>query len=396
MNPAPPRCIAIVMAAGLGLRMGQTLPKPYLEIAGKTILRRSIESLLAHPGIAGVRVVIRREHHPLYKQATLGLTLFPPVIGGDTRQESVRRGLMSISDTRQPEWVLIHDAARPLLSTALISRCLEALATYPACLPVLPVADTVKRVENEVVIDTLNRQGLALAQTPQAFHYQPFLEAHQRFAARLFTDDAALMEASGLKVACVAGERENFKITTQDDMTQLAKELYKTMETRSGFGFDVHGFTPHDTDIPTSKKHIKICGVQVPHPQSLKGHSDADVGLHALVDALLGAMAEGDIGQHFPPEDPQWAGADSERFLLRAFEILHSKGGEIVNLDLTIICEKPAISPHREAMRERVAQLLKLDIHRVSVKATTTEKLGFTGRGEGIAAQAMATIRLPL
>ena len=341
-----------------------------------------------------MRVVIRREHHPYYRQAVEGLTMFPCVIGGQTRQESVLRGLESVAH-RQPEYVLVHDAARPLTSHALISRVINALKDNAAVSPARPVADTLKRVADGRVGETVPRENLYKVQTPQGFRFNALLEAHRQFAGQALTDDAAVIEKAGGTVVTVEGEIDNFKITTQNDIERMQTLLSLHMETRTGMGYDVHQLREHDTDTPISRQKIQLCGVRIPFTHRLLGHSDADVGLHALVDAILGAIGDGDIGQHFPPDDLRWQGADSERFLLHAYELVRARGGEIVHLDVTLICEKPKVSPYREQMVLHIAQLLKLSTDRVSVKATTTEKLGFTGRGEGIAAQAVATVRLP-
>jgi len=389
------KTIALLVAGGTSQRMGGGLAKPYLAIGQDSLMRQSVKAFLTHPGIDGVRVVIRREHHLLYKQAVLGLTLFPCVIGGDTRQESVRRGLESIAH-RGCERVLVHDVARPFVSHALISRMLEALDTHKAAVPALPVVDTVKRgVNGAVAGPAISREGLFTVQTPQAFHFASLLAAHQRFAGEQLTDDAALMEKLGTPVALVEGQADNIKITTQKDMDMMQAQLSHALETRTGFGFDVHALKPHHAETPVAQRTITLCGVEIESNMYLEGHSDADVGLHAAVDAILGALADGDIGTHFPPDDPRWQGADSTRFLLHAYELLKSRGGELAHLDITIICERPKISPHREAMIRHIVQALKIAPSRISVKATTTEKLGFTGRGEGIAAQAVATLRLP-
>jgi 2-C-methyl-D-erythritol 4-phosphate cytidylyltransferase / 2-C-methyl-D-erythritol 2,4-cyclodiphosphate synthase len=374
--------------------MQADMPKPYLHIGHEALLKRTVKQFLSHPEIDGVRVVIRREHHPYYRKAIEGLTLFPPVIGGDTRQESVLKGLESI-EHRRPERVLVHDIARPLASHALISRVLHALEKDKAVIPALAVTDTIKRVQKGHVGETVPRDNLYKIQTPQGFDYQTLLAAHRTLVGEGLTDDAAVIEKSGGDVVIVEGEIDNFKITTPMDMERMQTLLALHTETRTGIGFDVHQLKLHDVDTPLTQQDIKLCGVRIPFTHGLEGHSDADVGLHALVDAVLGAIGDGDIGSHFPPEDPRWQGADSERFLLHAYELVSARGGEIVHLDVTLICEKPKIAPHRDEMIEHISQILKLDKDRVSVKATTTEKLGFTGRGEGVAAQAVATIRLP-
>jgi len=388
------KTIALIVAAGSSERLGASLPKPYLEIGGKTILAHTVEAFLNHPGIDGVRVVIKREHHGLYRKAIMNnYTVFPLVVGGATRQESVRLGLESLQHVN-PTRVLVHDAARPMISHDLISRTLAALEEHDAIIPVLPVADTLRYIETSGT-RTAERENLYSVQTPQAFAYKPLLEAHQQLKGEHLTDDAALFEKLGKPVASIGGEAINFKITTPSDIKRFMNILSLQTETRTAMGYDVHALKLHSPDTAAEKQNIRICGIKIDHSHYLEGHSDADVGLHAIVDALLGTIAAGDIGQHFPPSDPQWKGADSDRFLMHAFEMVAKKGGEIVNLDITLICEQPKIGPHREAMQNHIAQLLKLDKGRISIKATTSEKLGFTGRGEGIAAHALATVRLP-
>jgi 2-C-methyl-D-erythritol 4-phosphate cytidylyltransferase/2-C-methyl-D-erythritol 2,4-cyclodiphosphate synthase len=393
-NPKKLRTIAILVAAGLSERMGGGMPKPYIQLGGMSIMRRTARIFLEHPEIDGVRVVIRREHHPYYRKAMEGLNAIPCVIGGSSRQESVLLGLKSLGYL-EPEKVLVHDIARPLVSNGLISRVIAALDTHPAVIPVIPVTDTIKYVENAHVASTPPRAGLVSVQTPQGFHYNKLVAAHLQASGQSLTDDAAVCELSGIPVFTVEGETENFKITSAGDLERMENSLTLKAETRTGMGYDVHILAAHDNDVPASHKFIKICGIKIPFSHYLVGHSDADVGLHALVDAILGAIGAGDIGTHFPPDDRKWQGADSERFLLHAYELLKSRGGELVNMDVTLICERPKITPHREAMIEHIAKTLKIDTHRISIKATTTEKLGFAGRGEGIAAQAVATVRLP-
>ncbi|MDE3016668.1 MAG: bifunctional 2-C-methyl-D-erythritol 4-phosphate cytidylyltransferase/2-C-methyl-D-erythritol 2,4-cyclodiphosphate synthase [Pseudomonadota bacterium] len=386
--------IALLVAGGQSERMQSELPKPYLPLGGEPVLRRALRAFLGHDGIQGVRVVIRREHHALYKKAVEGLTLFPCVIGGKSRQESVRLGLESIAH-RQPEFVLVHDVARPLASPKLIWRVLRALKDHPAVIPARKLIDTVKRIDGGHIAETIHRENLYTAQTPQGFRFEALLEAHRRFAGEALTDDAAVVEKAGGTVTIVEGDPENVKITTLEDLKRMQTLLTITNETRTGIGYDVHPLKAHDADTPLSRQTIKLCGVRIPFTHRLIGHSDADVGLHALVDALLGAIGAGDIGIHFPPDDRKWQGADSERFLMHAYELLKGKGGELVHLDVTLICERPHIAEWRSRMIAHIAQILKLPEGRISIKATTTEKLGFTGRGEGIAAQAVATVRLP-
>lgn len=396
--------IALIVAAGTSERFGGDMPKPYVMLGGKPVLRHSIDTFLSHPKIDGVRVVINRRHHMLYKKVTRDISMFPPVFGAERRQDSVRLGLEAIAH-RSPRFVLIHDAARPLMDHAVIDRVLAGLENAPAALPCVPVLDTVRQTKDPLPLSgggsdmlLLDRSKLNAAQTPQGFHFPTILDAHRKLADREFTDDIALAETLGLQVTYVKGDARNAKLTTADQLPIFEAMLNNsvpaapvaTFETRVGMGFDVHPFATH-----TEQKHITLSGIKIPHTHQLAGHSDADVALHALVDALLGAIGEGDIGQHFPCDDPKWKGADSKRFLLHAFELVKQQGGEITNIDLTIIGEQPKISPYREPMRQQIASLLRLDVRRVNVKATTTEKLGFLGRSEGLAAQAVATVQFP-
>jgi 2-C-methyl-D-erythritol 4-phosphate cytidylyltransferase/2-C-methyl-D-erythritol 2,4-cyclodiphosphate synthase len=381
----PVNTIALIVAAGRGSRFGATAPKQYVDLAGKPVLRHSLDTFAWHPKVGGVRVVIHADDRALYDLATSGLSLLPPVTGGATRQESVRRGLESLNDLK-PDHVLIHDAARPLIDAGLIDRMLAALDRAPGAIPALPVADTVKRAIGGQIAETLDRRNLWRAQTPQAFRYGDIMAAHNGAVGRDLTDDAAVAEAAGLAVAVVEGTEENFKVTTEADLRRAQQMLSPALDIRTGSGFDVHRFGPGDK--------IMLCGIAVPHDYGLIGHSDADVGLHALTDAILGAIAAGDIGLHFPPSDPRWRGADSAQFLAHAGSLVAARGGRILSADMTIICERPKVGPHRAAMVARVATILGLDPARVSVKATTTEGLGFTGRGEGIAAQATASVAL--
>ena len=390
----PEKTIALLVAAGKSERMQSDVAKPYMALARDSVMRHTIKIFMEHPLIDGVRVVIRREHHARYKQAIEGLTLFPCVIGGTTRQESVRRGLESLWH-RAPERVLIHDIARPMVSAELITRVVEALDEVAAAVPALKVTDTIKRSKDGIAVETIARDELYSVQTPQGFHYMPLLDAHEAHKGEGLSDDAAVLERHGGQVRLVEGEASNIKITTATDLAHMQHLLHTHLETRTGLGFDVHALVAHDADTPVARQQIKICGVGIPYTHYLLGHSDADVGLHAMVDAILGALGDGDIGTHFPPDDPKWKGADSERFLLHAYELVSARGGEIAHLDVTIICERPKIGPYREQMVMHIAQILKISPDRVSIKATTTEKLGFTGRGEGVAAQAVATLRLP-
>ncbi len=381
-------CIALVVAAGRGTRLGGPLPKQYLPLAGRPLLRHSLETLAVHPGIEAVRVVFNPEDRAHYEAATRGLDLLEPVPGGAARQDSARLGLESLG-AQAPDRVLIHDGARPFLDAATIDRVLAALDEADAAIPALAVSDTVKRGENGRVLETVDRSHLWRAQTPQGFRFDAIRAAHRAARGSELSDDAAVAERAGLTVRLVPGSEGNFKVTTNEDLVRAEQLLTARVgDIRTGQGFDVHAFGAGD--------HLWLCGVKIAHEQGLVGHSDADVGLHALTDAILGALGAGDIGMHFPPSDPQWRGAASYRFLRHAADLVTAAGGSIAHADVTIICERPKIGPHRDAMVARIAEILAIDRRRVSVKATTTEKLGFTGRGEGMAAQAVATIRLPL
>jgi len=382
---------AVVVAAGRGFRAGGDGPKQYREVGGEPVIRASLKGLAGHPGIAMVQPVIHPDDCDLFRAAAAGLDVLEPVFGGATRQASVRAGLEALRP-RAPDLVLVHDAARPFASAALIARGIAAAGASGAAIPALPVADTVKTVDpSGIVTGTIERAQLRLVQTPQAFAFATLLAAHQRARAagrEDFTDDAALVEWAGIKVATFAGEAANVKLTTADDFVRVAAaELAALTDVRTGFGYDVHAFGPGD--------HVTLGGVRIAHSQGLSGHSDADVVLHALVDAILGALADGDIGVHFPPSDTQWRGASSDRFLAFAIERLRARKGRIAHLDVNVVCEAPRIGPHRDAMRARIAEIAGIDVTRVAVKATTSEKLGFIGRSEGMAAFATATVRLP-
>ncbi len=385
-------CVAIVVASGRGQRFGHELPKQYAPLCGAPLLKHTLMRFAHHPDVTGVRTVIHPDDRPHYDQAADGLDLLPPVFGGETRQDSGRLGLESLTED-PPDKVLIHDAARPLVSAEVIDRVIQALDRHDGVLPVLPVADTLKRADGENVIETVDRRRLFRAQTPQGFSYGPILGAHRRFQGQAMTDDASVAEAAGLSVAIVDGDEENIKVTVQDDLARVENRLMGTLLPRTGMGFDVHRLEPAD---PEDGGGLVLMGLSLPEPFRMVGHSDADVGLHAITDALLGALASGDIGSHFPPSDPTWKGADSAIFLIHALEEIERAGGKILHVDATLICERPKIGPYRNAMRERLSALLHLPLQRVSIKATTTERLGFTGRGEGIAAQAVVTVLLPM
>lgn len=380
------KCVALVVAAGRGRRFGGELPKQYRDLGGRPLLRHALTAFAAHPQIDAVRAVTHPDDRDLYELAAAGLRLDDPVPGGASRQDSVRLGLESL-DGIAPDLVLVHDGARPFVDAGLIARVVAALAEHPGAIPALPVADTVKRGVDGLVSATLDRAGLWRAQTPQGFRYPEILAAHRRAAGRELTDDAAVAEAAGLAVALVPGSEDNVKITTMADLARAARRFEGPGELRIGGGFDVHRFIEGTS--------VTLCGVAIPHDRRLEGHSDADVALHAVTDALLGAIAAGDIGSHFPPSEPRWRGAASDIFLRHAATLIEARGGRIVNVDVTIICETPKIGPHRPAMAARVADILGIGADRVGVKATTTEGLGFTGRCEGIAAQATASVRLP-
>jgi 2-C-methyl-D-erythritol 4-phosphate cytidylyltransferase/2-C-methyl-D-erythritol 2,4-cyclodiphosphate synthase len=381
----------VVVAAGKGTRVGGDTPKQFRRIGDEIMLRRTLLTLVEAPQVGLVQPVIRPEDRAAFAQAAEQLDLLPAAFGGATRQASVRAGLEAL-EQHKPDIVLVHDAARPFATRALVARAVEVAKKSGAAVPGLPVTDTVKTVDRQgFVQQTLDRGSLRTIQTPQAFAYANLLAAHRRAAAagrEDFTDDAALAEWAGMKVAVFEGEPGNIKITNPEDFARAEAAQFSNLgDVRTSTGIDVHAFAPGD--------HVMLGGVRVPHAKALTGHSDADVSLHALTDALLGALADGDIGSHFPPSDPQWKGASSDRFFVFAVERVKARGGRIAHLDLTLVCEAPKIGPHRDAMRAKIAALAGLTLDRVAVKATTSEKLGFTGRGEGIAAYATATVRLP-
>jgi len=377
------RATALIVAAGSGTRVGGDLPKQYAPIAGKAVLAHAIDALAAHPRIDDIRVVIGAGHEALFAGAVGGRTVAAPVIGGATRRESVANGLAATTS----DLVLIHDAARPFLPTEVVDRLLAALEDAPGAVPVLPVADTLAEAGAELGRN-VPRAGLARVQTPQAFHTQAIRAAHAAWDAdKEATDDAQIARAAGLAVKTVEGSPLLDKLTYPADFATAERRLASSMVSRTALGFDVHGFTQGDG--------VWIGGIYIQHDRALAGHSDADVGLHALTDALLGTICDGDIGTHFPPSDPQWRGAPSHLFLAHARDLIAARGGRIDHVDLTIICEEPKVGPHRAAIRARVAELLGLSEAKISIKATTTERLGFTGRREGVAAQAAATVRLP-
>jgi 2-C-methyl-D-erythritol 4-phosphate cytidylyltransferase/2-C-methyl-D-erythritol 2,4-cyclodiphosphate synthase len=380
----------IVVAGGRGIRAGGGLPKQYKPVGGVPVLRRSLLAFTAHPEIGLVQPVIHPDDAQLFETAAADLPVRSPTHGGATRQASVCAGLEALAG-EAPEIVLVHDAARPFVSPALVSRAIAA-GRAGAAVPGLPVSDTIKVVDLQgQVTETLDRARLRTVQTPQAFVFSTLLAAHRKARAAGrddFTDDAALAEWAGLPVGVFEGEAGNVKLTTAEDFARAERDsLLALGDVRMGMGYDVHAFTTGD--------HVMLGGVRIAHDRAVAGHSDADVALHALVDAILGALAEGDIGTHFPPSDPQWRGASSDRFLAFAVERVRARGGVIAHLDVAIVSEAPRIGPHREAIRARIAEIAGVTIDRVGLKATTSEKLGFIGRREGLAAHAVATIRLP-
>lgn len=370
--------VALIVAAGKGTRAGEEVPKQYRPIGGRSVLAHAAAAFVHHPSVARVHVVVADGETARAREALAGLDVSIGV-GGPTRQGSVRRGLDQLGDA---DLVLVHDAARPLVPAAMISRVLHALQTEVAVCPALPVVDSLRRGDG-CVSGEVPREGLWRAQTPQGFRLDMLRSAHAVAPAGA-TDDAEIARAAGHRVALVAGDERAMKLTFADDFVRA--EAMMGMLTCTGTGFDVHRFGPGD--------HLWLCGLRIPHSQGVIGHSDADVGLHALTDAVLGALGDGDIGMHFPPTDARWKGVSSDRFLAHAADLVAAAGGRIMHVDVTIICEAPKVGPHRDAMRMRIADILRAHHPRVSVKATTTEALGFAGRREGIAAQAAATIRL--
>ncbi len=381
--------VALIVAAGRGARFGSETPKQYLPLGGRPLLRHCVAALVAHPAIDRVRVVIDPASDAHYRAAVAGLSILEPVAGGSTRQESVRHGLESlVADA--PRHVLIHDGARPFPVAALIDRVLAALADHQGAIAGLPIVDTLKRTHSDGLIAApVERADLWRAQTPQGFRFDAILAAHRAAAGEDgLTDDAAVAERAGLDVVLVQVAEDNFKVTTADDLARAESILARRHgRIRIGSGFDVHRFG--------DGTFVTLCGVEVPHTSGLVGHSDSDVALHALTDAILGALADGDIGHHFPPTDQRWRNANSELFVRHAVGRAHARAATINHADITIICEAPKIAPHTMAMRTRVAAMLGIEVGCVSVKATTTEGLGFTGRREGIAAQATVTMQVP-
>ena len=381
--------VALIVAAGRGQRVGSETPKQYRPMPdgrGDTVLARSIASFADHKAISAICVVIHKDDVSLYKDTLTNCNKIDKIIytfGGESRQQSVLNGLETLA-ADAPEQIFIHDAARPFVSQTLINSCLDAMDDNDGIIPALPVTDTLKQAENRIISATVPRDGLFRAQTPQLFKFDKLLAAHQA-APDGMTDDAAVAEQAGLRVGLVDGEAQNIKLTTEDDFDMTPQLLPRT-----GSGFDVHRFGETG-----SAETIMLCGVQLAHERAIIGHSDADVGLHAITDAILGALAEGDIGDHFPPSDNANKDRPSADFLAHALSLTNARQARLTHIDLTLICEDPKISPHRAAMRDKLSQLTGLPLSAVSVKATTTEGLGFSGRGEGIAAQATATLLMP-
>jgi 2-C-methyl-D-erythritol 4-phosphate cytidylyltransferase/2-C-methyl-D-erythritol 2,4-cyclodiphosphate synthase len=386
------RVAAVVVAAGRGMRSGLDYPKQYKMMGDTPMVRASLRIFTDHPEVDLVLPVIHPEDGGRFARAAEGLQLAEAVAGGATRQGSVLAGLEALSE-QAPEVVLVHDAARPFTSRDLVTRAIEAARKSGAAVPGLALTDAVKLVDDQNdVAATLNRAALRTVQTPQAFAYTALLDAHRRAAVagrEDFPDDAALMEWAGLKVTVFEGERGNIKMTTPEDFARIERDARLAMtDVRTGIGYDIHAFD-------SAGDAVWLGGIKIPHKRKLSGHSDADVALHALTDAILGALAEGDIGVHFPPSDEKWRGASSDRFLAFAVERVKARGGSVSHLDVAIVCEAPKVNPHRDAMRARIAEIAGLSLDRVGVKATTNEKLGALGKEEGIAAYATATIRLP-
>ncbi len=385
-----PVIAALLTAAGTGSRFGAPEPKQYLPLLGRPVIRHAAEALLEGGHVTLIQPVVAAGEEARVAGLLTGLPALPPVPGGATRQASVRAGLEALAARDPaPDLVLVHDAARPVVPAGTVAALLAALRTTPGAIPAQPVADTLKRGLDGRIDATIPRAGLFRAQTPQAFHLDRLLAAHRAAPAGVeATDDAQLMELAGQAVALVPGSERNVKITVPEDLDRVEADLMARMIPRTGTGFDVHR-------IEVGRKMI-LCGVEVPCEFGLEGHSDADVGIHALCDAIYGALAEGDIGRWFPPSQMKWKDADSAQFLVHAAGRIAARGGILANADVTILCERPKIGPHRDAMQARLASLLGVEPGRVGVKATTTERLGFTGRGEGIAAQAAATVLVPL
>ena len=391
------KIVALITACGRGNRFnrGEGIPKQYMPLAGIPMLRHSIVAFLNHPQISDVICVIHPEDQELYEQTIIGLDLLNPVFGGETRQASIRIGLENLREYN-PHKVLIHDGVRPFISKRIINGILEKLETHPAVIPAIAVEDTIKKIGDGKIEWTLERENLWRAQTPQGFIFNDILESHVAFKDLSFTDDSALNEYAGIPVAIIPGSQNNFKITTEEDydrakhMIPFLLEDYR-QETRCGMGFDVHAFREIDKG---ENNLIRLGGAEIEFDKKILAHSDGDVGIHALIDALLGAIGYGDIGEHFPPNEQKWQNCDSREMLKEIFTILQKLDAIIINIDLTFICERPKISKYKEKMRYEISAILGISPKRINIKATTTEKLGFLGRQEGIACQAIASLVL--
>lgn len=383
-------CYALILAGGSGSRFSSEYPKQYEYLGGMTVLRRSLEVFLGHEEVDGVYVVYDEGHEGLYWDSVRGLEVGTPICGGRTRQESCYRGLCGLEGMGSPDKVLIHDAARPLVDSATITRVCEGLRRYKGVVAGVPVVDTLKRCgQSGGVVGTLDRRDIWRAQTPQGFDFATLLQGHRYYEGRDFTDDASILEELGEEVLVVEGSVENVKITRRCDLDRARRMLGVGMGgglVVTGLGFDVHRFV--------EGRRLVLCGVEVEYELGLLGHSDADVGLHALTDGILGSMGLGDIGDYFPPTDMRWRDVDSRVFLGHALDLVRGRGGEVCHVDVTLLCERPRLGGYKERMRRTLGELCGLGEGRTSIKATTTEGLGFTGRGEGIAAQALVTVRV--
>lgn len=383
--------VALIVAGGKGSRLGGSIPKQYHQLQGKTILWHSVKAFLDHPLVDQVMVVFHPEHEEEYTQAVEGLSLLPPAYAGKERKDSVCNGLDALKHYH-PDKILIHDAARPFITKEVITAVIENIAEGQGAAPVIAVEDTLKQVDGAKISGTVDRAALRRIQTPQGFLFDEIHTLHHQYKKEAVTDDVAMFELAGKNVVAVHGSKYNFKITDREDIHMASMLMSQAVEYRTGQGFDVHAFC--DPKQPENNS-LRLGGIDIPYEKSLKGHSDADVVLHALTDAILGAIGQKDIGYHFPPSDNSFKNMDSAIFLEKAKTLVEEQQGRIIHVDVTIICQVPKITPHREAMEERIAAILAISPSRVSVKATTTEKLGFTGRKEGIAVQAVATVTVP-
>ena len=398
------KIVALITASGRGSRLAigsEGIPKQYLPLAGVPLLRHTITAFLYHPQISDVICTIHPDDISLYEEAIIGLDLLNPIFGGDTRQISVHNGLEALKEYN-PDKILIHDGARPFTSKRVISGIIEKLETHPAVIPAIAVEDTIKKYGDGKIEWTVERENLWRAQTPQGFLYQDILNAHKAFKEINFTDDAALDEYAGIPVAIVPGSQNNFKITTEEDYERAKRTIFLRMENvkeeiRCGIGYDVHRFRERKKDEPQS---ITIAGINIntnkDFDKKIEAHSDGDVAIHAIIDALLGAIGEGDIGDHFPPTNNKWKNVNSKEMLKQTNYLVRKKGAKIINIDLTIICEQPRISKHKTKIKETLATTLNINSNRINIKATTTEKMGFLGREEGISSQAICNVSMSI